>query len=82
MPYSLEVSINGKLISLDKDFSDPFLISELHISLWDILKSLFRMKMIVMWKIDADKETIFRVMNLYSLEVPKEWQDERDQSSQ
>lgn len=81
MPYSLEVSLNGKLISLDKDFPDPFLVSELYISWWDVFKGLFRKKMIIMWKIDADPVTIMKVMRLDRLEMPqKSCPEDQEQS--
>lgn len=80
--YNLTITVNGKILDKEKPFPDPFLLSVVQISWWDRFTSLFRRKYSVIWKVDADDDTIFKTMNLHRLEIPKKWLGDHDLSSQ
>lgn len=76
MPYTLKIEIGKKIIYLDKELSDPFIVSIVDIGWWDRFKSLFKKRLVIRWIVNADQKTLFKVMNLNRLEIPKEWYQE------
>lgn len=70
--YSVTTRLEPRTIEFRKPLDDPFVRHSVHISLWDLIKAVFRGRLTVTMIIDADNETIFRVMNLDRGVFPKE----------
>lgn len=62
--YYITTKLNDKSITWRHPLEDPFVRNETSISWWDRLKSLFKKELRVTVIIDADREVIFKVMNI------------------
>lgn len=79
--YNLTIIMHGKRIDDERPLLDPFVTSYLTIGFWDRVRSLFKKDFYIMWKLNADKDTIFKVMNLDKLEVSESWREGHNLSS-
>lgn len=65
MQFNITTRIGDRTLAFREPISDPFVRSTTYVSRWDRFKSLFTTRRLeVTIIIDADKETVFRVMNL------------------
>jgi hypothetical protein len=62
MPYEVTSRVDGRVVGWSR-LDDPFIRHTVHIGWPDLLRAIFRRRLVVKVAIDADHDTIRRVMD-------------------
>jgi hypothetical protein len=70
MSYFITTKLAGRTITDRHPLADPFVCHSVYVGWWDLLRALLRGRLIIRVDLEADDQTVFRVMNLHRMIFP------------